>query len=133
MNASAPPQRPAPLAVAAVVAGIEGLGLVAFAFAVLASFSGARATMGVTTAVFFLVYGSGLAVAARGLFRRQSWSRAPVVLAQLIQLGVAWSFRGGSSTVAAIVLAVLAVIVLVGVLSPASLRATSAEQDGEPV
>jgi hypothetical protein len=124
---------PLPLKVAAGLAGVEGVALVGYAFAVLASFSGARATMGVTTAVFFLLYGAGLAVAAWSLFRLQSWSRAPVVLAQLIQLGVAWSFRGGSSTALAAVLAVVAVIVLAGVLNPASLRATSEEHDGEPV
>ena len=120
------------LVVAAALAGVEGLALVLYGAAVLAAFSGARATMGVTTAVFFLVYGAGLAAAAWGLFRLRSWARAPVVLAQLIQLGVAWSFRGGSSTAEAVALAVVAVVVLAGVLNPASLRATSEERDGEP-
>jgi hypothetical protein len=122
---------PLPLRVAAVLAGLEGLALVLYACAVVAAFSGARATMGVTTAVFFLVYGAGLAVAAWGLLRAQSWARAPVVLAQLIQLGVAWSFRGGASASAAVALAVVAVAVLAGVLNPASLRATSEQHDDE--
>jgi hypothetical protein len=119
------------LVVAAVLAGVEGLALVLYALAVVASFSGARATVGATTAVFFLVYGAGLAAAAWALLRLRSWARAPVVLAQLIQLGVAWSFRGGSSTAAAVLLAVIAVLVLAGVLNPSSLRATS-EHDAEP-
>ena len=119
--------------VAAVLAGLEGIALLIYALAVLAAFSGARATMGVTTALFFTVYGAGLATAAWGLFRLRSWGRAPVVLAQLIQLGVAWSFRGGTGTATAVLLALVAVLVLVGVLMPASLRATSDEQDGQPV
>ena len=120
-----------PLRGAAVLAGLEGLGLVLYAFAVLASFSGARATMGVTTAVFFLVYGVGLGAAALALWRARSWARAPVVLAQLIQLGVAWSFRGGAATGVAVTLAVVAVLVLGGVLNPASLRATEEHHDAE--
>jgi hypothetical protein len=47
-------------------------------------------------------------------------------------LGLAWSFRGGSTTWVAIVLAVVAVVVLVGLLHPASIDAlTEADpQDG---
>ena len=122
---------PLPLRIASVLAALEGLGLVLYAFAVLASLSGARATMGVTTAVFFLVYGVGLGLAAWALWRAQSWARAPIVLAQLIQLGVAWSFRGGAATSVALTLAVVAVLVLGGVLNPASLRATEDHHDGE--
>ena len=44
-----------------------------------------------------------------------------MVLAQLIQLGVAWSFRGGDTTVVAVVLAVVALIVVAGILHPASI------------
>jgi len=78
------------------------------------------------------VYGAGLTVAAWALLRARSWARAPVVLAQLIQLGVAWSFRGGASTAVAVALAVVAILVLGGVLNPASLRATEDDQEGEP-
>jgi len=123
---------PLPLRIAAVLAGLEGLILVLYAIAVLVSFSSARATMGVTTAGFFLVYGAGLTAAAWALLRARSWARAPVVLAQLIQLGVAWSFRGGASTAVAVALAVVAVLVLGGVLNPASLRATEEDHQDEP-
>ena len=47
------------------------------------------------------------------------------MLAQLIQLGVAWSFRGGETTWVAIALAVVALVVLAGLLHPASIDATS--------
>ena len=72
----------------------------------------------VTTSLFFAVYGVGLLFCAWQLTRGQSWARSPVVLAQLIQLGVAWSFRGGDTTWVAIALAVVAVVVLAGFLHP---------------
>jgi hypothetical protein len=124
-----PDRPPLLLRIAAVLAGLEGITFVLYGLAVLAAISGARATMGVTTAVFFLVYGAGLAVAAWALSRARSWARAPIVLAQLIQLGVAWSFRSGAATLLAVALAVVALVVLGGVLNPASLRATEVEDE----
>ncbi|NUR06640.1 MAG: hypothetical protein HOQ22_12105 [Nocardioidaceae bacterium] len=120
---------PAPLVVAVSVAGLEALLLVLFGLAELRSLHGARVAMGITTTLFFVVYGLGLAYCAWQLRRMQSWARAPVVLAQLIQLGVAWSFRGGASTVAAVALAVLAVVVLAGVFHPASLSALADDEE----
>jgi hypothetical protein len=90
------------------------------------------AAMGITTTLFFLVYGVGLGYCAWQLSRLHSWARAPIVLAQLIQLGVAWSFRGGGGTLVAVVLAVLAVLVLAGVFAPASLQALAEPVDDEP-
>jgi len=87
--------------------------------------------MGATTSVFFIVYGVGLGGCAWVLCGRRSWARAPVVLAQLIQLGVGWSLRGGSTTVASVALVVLAVLVLAGIFHPASLRALADDQAGE--
>jgi hypothetical protein len=54
------------------------------------------------------------------------------VLAQLIQLGLAWSFRGGGTTVIAVVIAVVAVVVLVGLLHPASVEALAEDRTDEP-
>jgi dolichyl-phosphate-mannose--protein O-mannosyl transferase len=93
----------------------------------LASVSSGRLTMGVSTSIFFLGYGAALLVCAWAVYRLVSWARSPIVLAQLIQLGVAWSFRGGGTTVLAIGLAVVALVVLAGVLHPASLDALSDE------
>ena len=50
---------------------------------------------------------------------------ADPVLAQLIQLGLAWSFRGDPTTLVAVGLAVVAVLVLAGIFHPASLEALS--------
>jgi hypothetical protein len=114
---------PLPLVVAAALTGVEAVALLGLGVAEIASLSGSKATMGVTTSLFFLLYGVALGLAAWALYRLRSWARAPIVLTQLIQLGIAWSFRGGGSGPVAAALAVVAVVVLVGVLNPASLRA----------
>lgn len=120
-----PARTPAPLLVAAALAAVEGALLIGYAVLELVSIDSSRVTMAITTALFFALYGVGLVLCGRALSRRQSWARSPVVLAQLIQLGLAWSFRGGDTTVVAIVVALVAIVVLVGVLHPASLEALS--------
>ncbi|WP_162794329.1 hypothetical protein [Nocardioides houyundeii] len=113
---------PVPLAIAASVVGAEGVVLVLLALAEIAALDGGRLAMGVTTALFFACYGAGLVLGAQSLLRRSSWARSPVVLAQLIQLGVAWSYRGAVPWLSA-GLAVVAVVVLVGIFHPRSLAA----------
>ena len=88
---------PTPLVVACALVGLEAVSLVVFGVVELGSLEGGKLTMGLTTSLFFAVYGVGLAVFAWLLYRLQSWTRAPVVLAQLIQLGVAWRFRTGAT------------------------------------
>lgn len=127
-----PPPRPTapvpgPLSVAGSLAAVEGLLLVLYGVAELTVLDAARAVMGVTTALFFLVYGAGLMFCAWRMTRLASWARSPVVMAQLVQLGVAWSFRGGEATLVALALAGVALLVLVGVFHPASLRALGGE------
>lgn len=114
---------PAPLVVAASLVGVEAVCLVLFGLAELRSLTSTKLAMGVTTSLFFVVYGAGLGVFAWLLHRRRSWVRAPVVLAQLIQLGVAWSFRSGETAFVSVLLTVVAVVVLVGIFHPASLAA----------
>jgi uncharacterized membrane protein HdeD (DUF308 family) len=126
----APEGAPRPLQLAAWLVVLEGLVLVGYGIAVLTSLSLDKAAMGATTSVFFVVYGVGLVLFARLLRLLRTWSRAPVVLAQLIQLGVAWNFRGGATTAAAVVLAVVAVAVLAGIFHPASMAALDHAEDG---
>ncbi len=57
------------------------------------------------------------------MWRLRSWARAPVVLAQLIQLLVGFGFWGGGTTLVAVVLVGVAVAVLVAVLHPRSIAA----------
>ena len=115
---------------AASLVAVEGLLLLAFAVIELASLDADRVVMGATTSIFFVAYGAGLLLCAWSLTRGQSWARSPVVLTQLIGLGVAWSFRGGSTTGVAVAIAVVAVAVLVGVFHPASLAALADEDEG---
>lgn len=105
----------------------EGLALLAYAVAEASAVTGSRVTMGVTTAVFFAAYAGALLWCARGLGRLRSWARGPVVLAQLIWLGVAWSFRGGATAWVTAILMVAAGVVLVGVLHPRSTAALASE------
>jgi peptidoglycan/LPS O-acetylase OafA/YrhL len=111
------------LRLAAALVGLEALAVVALAVAELFALDSDRLSLGITNAIFFSAYGAALAFAGWGLSRVRRWSRGPIVLAQLIQLGVAYSFRGGSTTWVAIVLAVVAIAVLVVILSPSSTEA----------
>ena len=117
------PTNPPPLTVAASLVAVEGLVLVLLALLEVGTLSLGRLTMGLTTALFFAVYGAGLLLCAWQLTRRASWARSPVVLAQLIQLGIAWSFRSGGTTWLAVVLAVVALVAAAGVLHPDSIDA----------
>ena len=117
---------PLPLRLAALLAALEGVLVVAYGVAELLSVTGSRAAMGLTATVFFLVYGAALVYFAWALTRLRSWARSPVVLAQLIQVLIGWSFRGGA-TALTVGLIVSGVAVLVGVFHPASLRALSRE------
>ncbi|HLR85237.1 MAG TPA: hypothetical protein VK059_09805 [Nocardioidaceae bacterium] len=111
------------------VVAIEALALLALAIAEFLSVEGDRVGLGVSTAVFFLVVGAGVGYCVYGLWRRVSWVRGPIVLVQLIMLGLAWNFRTISPTVIAVVLLILALTGLVAVLSPATTRALNAEDD----
>jgi len=120
---TAPRRPPAPLLVAASVVAVEAVLVVMQAVVEIVAFSGQRLVMGLTTTLFFLLYGAGLLYCAWAVSRLRSWGRAPIVVAQLIQLAVAWSFAGGSTTFVAVTLTLLAVLVLVGIFHPASIAA----------
>jgi hypothetical protein len=120
---------PAPLTVATSLVALEAVCLVLFGLAELRALSATKIAMGITTSLFFVAYGVGLGLVAWLLHRLRSWARAPVVLAQLIQLGVAWSFRSGATAPVSVALSVVAVLVLLGVLHPASLRAVDEQPE----
>ena len=117
------PHNPPPLTVAASLVALEGAMVVALALIETGNLNTSRLAMGVTTAVFFALYGGGLLLCAWQLTRRASWARSPVVLAQLIQLGLAWNFRGGETTWIALGLAAVALVVIAGIFHPDSLTA----------
>jgi hypothetical protein len=114
---------PAPLVTAAGLTLVEGLLTVMYGVGEVVHLASDRLVMGVTTSVFFVAYGAALVLCSWGLNRLRTWARGPVLLAQLIWLGLAWNFRDGETLPLAIGLAVPAVIVLVGMLLPSSVDA----------
>lgn len=114
---------PVPLLVAAAVVALEGLFAVVFGAAEALNITSGRAVMGVTTALFFVAFGGGVLFCAWGLSRVRSWARGPVMLTQLMSLGLAWNFRGGETAWISVVLLVPAVIGLIGMLHPQTVAA----------
>lgn len=114
---------PPALVTAAGLTLVEGLLTVMYGISEAVHITSTRLVMGLTTAVFFVAYGAAMMLCAWGLNRLRTWARGPVLLAQLIWLGLAWNFREGETLPLAIGLAVPAVIVLVGMLIPSSVDA----------
>ncbi len=123
MNAPTDESVPAPLLTAAGLVLVQGIGTAIYGAGELVHLTSDRLVMGITTAAFFLAYGGGLIACAWGLRRTRTWARGPVLLAQLIWLGLAWGFRHGDTLVIALVLAVPAIVVLAGMLHPRSIDA----------
>ncbi len=126
-----PPQRPEappPLTTAAAVVGIEGAAYALFGLSLVPSVTGERLTMGLTTLVFMTAYGAFLGFCALRLWRLHSWARAPIVMAQLIQIPVALSFWGGQTRPVTVVMLLVSAVVLAGVFHPQS---TGALEDAE--
>jgi hypothetical protein len=111
--------------VAASLTAVEGLLVLAYGVLEAANVHADRAAMGVTTALFFAALGGVLMVCARLVLRGRAWARSPIVVAQVMFLGLAWNFVGGATTWVSVGLAIVAVVVLVGLLHPASIDALS--------
>ena len=118
---------PAPLVVAASLVGVEAVILASLGILELASLRLARLTMGATTALFFVAAAAGLAWCAWALWRVRRWARGPVVMAQLICLGLAWNFWGEDTKPISIGLALVALVVIAGLLHPESTAALEAD------
>ncbi|TIC88803.1 hypothetical protein E8D34_03850 [Nocardioides sp. GY 10113] len=129
-NAAAPARPPLPLALAAALAGLQGAVMVLVAVLEVLGLSSDRLAMGASTAFFFAAYGVLLIAAAGGLWRGGVWARGPVLITQLIVLGVAWTLRDHVGV--ALGLAVVAGAALVGMLHPATIAALGggAEPEG---
>jgi predicted transporter len=116
-------RRPLTIVLAAALLALEGLAGLAYAVLELGQVRMSRAEVGVGVAVLMAVFGLVLLLVARGVFLGRRWSRGPAVVAQLILLPIAWSFRGGVTTWISVTLAVLAIAALVGLLHPRSTAA----------
>lgn len=123
------PAVPPPLTVAASLAAVEAAVLVLLGIVEVVSLEGERLVMGATTTAFFWLYGGFLGYAAWRYHRLESWARAPLVLAQLIQILVGVGFWGGSTTAVAVVLVVTGAVALGGIFHPASLAALDRDPD----
>lgn len=121
MSDSSPSRAPLPLLLAAVLVGLQGVGLVALGVVGLADVVPARIEVGVSVSLFFGAYGVALVACAWALTRARGWARGPVMLTQLIQLGIAWNAR--DNTLLALLLAVTALVTLVAMVQPASIAA----------
>ncbi|HEX3298052.1 MAG TPA: hypothetical protein VHR85_14630 [Nocardioides sp.] len=121
--------RPSPLVVAASLTAVEGLLVLAYGVLLAADIHADRAAMGVTTSLFFILLGAALVACAWAVVHGHAWARSPLVVTQVLALGLAWNFLGGSTTWVSVVLAVIAVVVLVGLLHPASVEALSDRRD----
>jgi ABC-type proline/glycine betaine transport system permease subunit len=109
--------------VAAGLTVAEGLGFAAYGLALVPQLLGDHPEAGSTASLFFLAWAVFLGVCAWQLWRLRSWARAPVVLAQLIQLLVGTGFWGQDTTAVAVLLIAVAVAVLVTLLHPRSTAA----------
>lgn len=121
------PDVPPPLTVAASLAAVEAAVLVLLGLAEVVALQGERLVMGATTVAFFWLYGGFLGFAALRLRQLQPWARAPVVLAQLIQIMVGVSFWGGATTAVSVLLVLTGILTLSGVFHPASLAAVDSD------
>jgi hypothetical protein len=117
------PAFPFALRLGAGLVAVEAGALVALAILELSSLDYDRLALGLTTTAFFVLYAVGLGACAYGLWHGKRWSRSPVVLTQLIGLGVAWSSSGGSTWWVTAVLGSLTIATLVCVFLPASTAA----------
>ncbi len=120
---------PPPLVVAASLTALQALALAGLGALELVNVRAIRLTMGLTTSAFFIAAAVALAWCAWSLWRVRRWARGPVVMAELIQLGLAWNLRGGATTLVAVVLAVVALVVIAGLLHPATTAVLEDEPD----
>lgn len=112
---------------AAVIVSIEAIVFAGLAVTELFNVSSDRIGMGVVVTLFLVAIAAGLLWAAWRLRQGEGSARSPLVFAQLIQLGLAWNFRGDPAWLAPAI-AVPAVVVIACLISPPVTRALSDDQ-----
>src|SRR5690625_3094238 len=115
--------RPVLLVVALVLVGVQVLTLVVLAVGGLGGIVSAPAATQiniVTLAVVLLGLAVLIGAAGWALWQGRRWGRGPVVTWQLLVLAVAFTALGEAEWWASVLPIVIAVVVLVGVLAPAS-------------
>ena len=115
--------------VAASLTALEALALAVLGVLELANLRAIRLTMGLTTSVFFLVAAAALAWCAWSLWKAHRWARGPVVMADLIVLGLAWNLRDADTVLLPVGLALVAVVGIAGLLHPETTAVLEDEPD----
>lgn len=106
--------------VAASLTALEAFVLGGLAVLEVAHLQTLRLTMGLTTSAFFLFAAVALAWCAWSLWTACRWARGPVVMAQLILLGLAWNLWGTGTKPISVGLALVALVVILGLVHPAT-------------
>jgi hypothetical protein len=127
-----PQDLPLGLRLGAGLVGLEAAALLVLAGVEVISLDYDRLALGITTTAFFVLYAFALGACAYGLWHCKRWSRSPVVLTELIGLGVAWSFFGGSTVWVTVVLGSASIATLVCILLPASTAALTSPPPEPP-
>lgn len=124
-----------PLLIAALITGIQSLALLALSAEVFFDISSENLRVSSGVGLLLGLLGLGLGAAAVGLVRGAHLARGPVVVTQLISLGLAWNLVKSDKDLpgivpAGIVLAVAAVIVM-SCLATKSARAALADRPSD--
>ncbi|TQL67449.1 hypothetical protein FB381_1325 [Nocardioides albertanoniae] len=115
-------RRPWTLLLTLVAAGLEAVAMLAWAILEFVRIPGAASlTTAIAGGIFFLLCAAGIGWCTYTLWRLDSWSRAPLVLVQLIVLGLAWNLRADLALAGG--LALVAIVALVGIFAPPSIAA----------
>ena len=131
MSTTADPTGRRLLVTAGVIALVQATALLGLAVLDLTHLVADRVGLGVGIAGMLLVFGGGLAIAAIAVMRGRYGGRGPVLVAQLISLGLAWNLRdAGDDVVRGVspVLALAALVVLVCLFSGPGRRAMSRDE-----
>ncbi|MGH3353252.1 MAG: hypothetical protein ACRDPS_21500 [Nocardioides sp.] len=114
--------RPWTLLLTVVAAGLEATAMLVWSVLDFVRIPGAASlTTAIAGGIFFLLCGAGIGWCVYMLWRLESWSRAPLVLVQLIVLGLAWNLRDDLALAGG--LAAVAVVALAGIFAPPSIAA----------
>lgn len=115
------------LNVAAAVVALESAAYIVVALLDFADSSGGRRGFGLGAGLLLIAYGIGLLIAAWAVRQGRRWARAPLIVAQLIQLLLASDARDGAAWVTP-AMAASALVVLGCLLAPPVTRALTGER-----
>jgi hypothetical protein len=102
---------------------VEAIACLVFAVLDAVHVTSGELQFGLTAAGFFVLYGLALGWCAWGLWNRKRGARGPVLFSELALLGLAWNAAHAGNVVLTVAMVIAAVVVLVGLVSPASVAA----------